>query len=71
MGGANGPCRIVKEDIGVIGVTESVILISAVHSICPRTLCTHSNIAFACGFLIVVGLRLIPYEPQRYSKFNI
>ena len=26
-----------------------------------------SNIAFACGYLIVVGLRLIPYESHRYS----
>jgi hypothetical protein len=30
-----------------------------------------SNIAFACGFLIVVGLRLIPYESHRYSKINL
>ncbi len=30
-----------------------------------------SNIAFACGFLIVVGLHLIPYESHRYSKFNL
>jgi hypothetical protein len=30
-----------------------------------------SNIAFACGFLIVVGLCLIPYESHRYSKFNL
>ena len=29
------------------------------------------NIAFACGFLIVVGLRLIPYGSHRYSKFNL
>ena len=31
----------------------------------------HSNIAFACGFLIVVGLCVIPYESHRYSKFNL
>ncbi len=44
------------------GVTESAILISAVHNICPMTWWARSNIAFACGFLIVVGLRLISYE---------
>ncbi len=56
-----------------LGVTEMVILISAVHSICLRTWCTCSNIAFACGFLIVVGLRLIliQHESNRYSKFNL
>ena len=53
------------------GVTESAISISAVRNICPRTWWTRSNIAFACGFLIVVGLRLIPYESHRYSKFNL
>jgi hypothetical protein len=53
------------------GVTESAILISAVRNICPRTLCTCSNIAYACGFLIVVGLCLILYESYRYSKFNL
>ncbi len=37
MGGANGPCRVVKEDNDVVGVTESAILISAVCNICPRT----------------------------------
>ena len=29
------------------------------------------NIAFTCGFLIVVGLCLMPYESHRYSKFNL
>ena len=29
------------------------------------------KIAFACGFLIVVCLCLIPYESHRYSKFSL
>jgi hypothetical protein len=27
--------------------------------------------SFAGGFLIMVGLRLLPYESHRYSKFNL
>ena len=53
------------------GFTESAMSVSAVRSICPRTWCTCSKIAFACGFLIVVGLRLIPYESHQYLKFNL
>jgi len=53
------------------GVTQLAVSISAVRSICPRTWCTCSKIAFACGFLIVVGLCLIPYESHRYSKFSL
>jgi hypothetical protein len=53
------------------GATESAITISAVRSICPRTWCTRSKISFTCGFFIVVGLHLKPYESHRYSKFNL
>jgi len=53
------------------GTTDLAISISAVHSICPITWWTRSNIAFACGFLTVVGLRLIPYESHRCSKCNL
>jgi hypothetical protein len=31
----------------------------------------HSNIAFACGFLIVIGLCLIPYDSHRNSKISL
>ena len=31
----------------------------------------HSNIAFACGFLTVVGLCFIPYDSHRCSKCNL
>ena len=34
-------------------------------------LMTLSSIAFACGFFIVVGLRLRPYESHRSSKFSL
>ncbi len=51
--------------------TDLTISISAVHSICPITWCTCSNIAFACGFLTVVGLCLTPYESHRCSKCNL
>ena len=50
---------------------QNAILISAVRSICPITWCTRSNIAFACGFLTVVGLRFIQYESHRCSKCNL
>ncbi len=53
------------------GVTELAISNSAVHSICPSTWCTWSNMPFACGFLIVVGLCLIPYDSHRYSKCSL
>ena len=70
IGGVNGPCHLVKEDINVIGGYWAMS-ISAVHSICHKTWCACSNIAFACGFLIRVGLCLIPYESHRYLKFNL
>ncbi len=53
------------------GVTESAISNSAVHSICPSTWCTHSNIPLAGGFLTVVGLHVIPYDSHRYSKWSL
>jgi hypothetical protein len=53
------------------GTTDLAISNSTVRSICPITWCTRSNIAFACGFLTVVGLRLIPYESHRCSKCNL
>ncbi len=54
-----------------LGVTESAISNSAVHSICPSTWCTQSNIPFARGFLTMVGLRLIPYNSHRYLKWSL
>jgi hypothetical protein len=54
-----------------LGVIESAISISAVHSICPMTLCTRSNMPLAHGFLTVVGLCLIPYDLHRYSKCSL
>jgi DNA polymerase elongation subunit (family B) len=53
------------------GVTESAISNSAVHNICPSTWCTHFNIPFACWFLTVVGLRLMPYDSYRYLKWSL
>ncbi len=54
-----------------LGVTESAISNSVVHSICPSTWCTRSNMPFAHGFLTLVGSRLIPYDSHRYSKCSI
>ncbi len=53
------------------GVTDLAILSSGVHNSCAKTWCTHSNIAFACEFLIKVGLHLIPYDSHSYLKFNL
>ncbi len=52
-------------------VTDLAILSSAMRNICARTSWMHSNIAFACGFLTMVGLRLIPYDFHTYSKFSL
>ncbi len=71
IGGANCPYRIVKKDIDIIGVTYLAISISAVRSICLRTWCTRSNIAFTREFLTVVGLRFIPYDSHRYSECSL
>ncbi len=49
-------------------VTDLAISISAVRSICLMTWCTHSNVAFAWGFLTMVGLCFIPYDLHRYLK---
>ncbi len=72
ISGANGPCRIVKEDINVIGgYWIGHINFSCAQYLSKYLWCTHSNIAFVCGFLFVVGLRLILYESHRYSKFKL
>ncbi len=54
-----------------LGVTELAISNSAVHSICPSTWCTCSNMPFACGFLTLVGKHLIPYNSHRFSKYSL
>ncbi len=54
-----------------LGVTESAISNSAACSICPSTWFTRSNMPFACGFLTMVGLCLIPYDSYRYSKWSL
>ncbi len=54
-----------------LGVTDSARSISAVCSICLRTWCMRSNIAFVCGFLTTVGLGFIPYNLHRYSKCSL
>ncbi len=60
IGRAHCPCSVVKKNIDIIGGNWLAISISAVRSICPRTWCTCSNGAFACGVLTVVGLCFIP-----------
>ena len=45
-----------------LGFTESAISISAVRSMFITTAWIRSSIAFACGFLTLVGLRFMPYE---------
>ncbi len=53
------------------GVTESAVSNSAVRSIWPSTWCTHSNMPFACVFLTVLGLHVIPYDSHRYLKCSL
>ncbi len=48
-----------------LGFTELAITISVVRSMFITTAWIHSSIAFACGFLTLVGLRVMPYESHR------
>jgi hypothetical protein len=72
VGRANGPCCVVKEKTSTSsGFTDLAISSSAVHNIYAETWCMRSNIAFTCGFLIMVSLILILYDSHRYSKFSL
>ncbi len=53
------------------GSTDSAMSISEVRIIVPRTRWMRSHMAFAWGFLIVVGLRFMPYESHSVSKCNL
>ena len=56
-----------------MSASETVSCISrlAVRNMLIKTLCSRSSIAFACGFLTVVGLRLIPYDVHRDANSNL
>ncbi len=45
--------------------------ISEMRIIVPRTWWMHSQMAFACGFLIVVGVCFMPYDSHNVSKCNL
>ena len=69
---ANGPCATSCIYAYMsLAVTVSAISKWAVLSMFVSTWWTLSSIAFACGFFIVVGLRLRPYESHRSSKFSL
>ncbi len=53
------------------GSTDSAMSISEVRIIVPRTWWMRSHMAFAWGFLIMVGLRFMPYELHNVSKCNL
>ncbi len=53
------------------GSTDSAMSISEVHIIVPRIWWMRSQMAFACGFSIVVGLCFMPYELHIVSKCNL
>ncbi len=53
------------------GSTELAMSISEVRIIIPRTWWMRSQMAFACGFLIVVGLRSMAYKSHNVSKRNL
>ncbi len=54
-----------------LGLTVSAILSLDMHNMFPRTAWIHLSIAFACGFLTLVGLRLIPYVLHRDWKWSL
>jgi hypothetical protein len=68
---SNSPCCIVMNVSMSAGGTESAMSNSEVRIIVPRTWWTHSQPAFACGFLIVFGLRFMPYESCNVSKCSL
>jgi hypothetical protein len=45
-----------------LGATELAMSISAVRSIVEMTWCTHSSIAFAWGFLTLVGVQMMAWR---------
>jgi len=52
--------------------TESAMSNSEVHIIVPKkTWCLRSQMSFACGFLILDGLRFMPFESHNVSKCNL
>jgi hypothetical protein len=54
-----------------LGFAESFVLISTVRSMFIRPAWIHSSVAFACGFLTLVGLRFMPYESHRAWKWSL
>jgi hypothetical protein len=60
-----------KKTLMSLGFTVSAISISAVRSMVITTAWIRSSIAFACGFLTLVGLRFMPYESQRARKWSL
>jgi hypothetical protein len=54
-----------------LGFTELPISISAVHNMFITTACICSSMAFACGFLTLVGLRFMPYVLHRAGKRSL
>jgi hypothetical protein len=53
------------------GCTESAMSNSDVRIMVPKTWWTRSQMTFACGFFIVVGLRFMPYESHNVSKSSL
>ena len=60
-----------KKMLTSLGFTESAISISAVRSMFMTTAWIRSSIAFACGFLTLVGLRFMPCESHRAQKGSL
>ena len=54
-----------------MGATELAMSISEVQAIAITTLCICSSIAFACGFLMLVGFCLTLYESHRASQLSL
>jgi hypothetical protein len=54
-----------------LALTDSAILSLAVCSMFVNTASMHPSIAFACGFLMLVGLCVMPYVLHRAQKSNL
>ena len=63
--------RLLELYLCLLGATESSILISEVQTIVITTWWIRSSIAFACGYLMLVGLGFTPYDSHRAIMLSL
>ncbi len=71
VGRANGPCASAKKMSMSLALIDLAISSLAVRSMFVNTAWICSSMAFACGFLMLVGLHFMPYVVHRARKYNL